>query len=235
VHPGGVTRVAFSPDGTLFFTLGMPGDEQLRLLRTVDQKPIGQPIPCRYGASAFSPDSKLVIAAGPDKTVRFFEKASGKGIGLPMAMGIDPPVFSPDGKWLATGDPDLFAVRLWEVRSGKPIAGPLSQFAFSPDGRFLLTVSNQRTVRLWEAATGRAIGRPLSHPDQHTHVSFSPDGLLVRTITTNRTARFWDAATGALLGLPSPVRWMFNSRPRAPTCWRGPTAGTSLKGEDEGY
>ena len=35
--------------------------------------------------------------------------------------------------------------------------------AFSPDGRFVVTASVDRTARVWEAATGKAIGEPLRH------------------------------------------------------------------------
>ena len=35
--------------------------------------------------------------------------------------------------------------------------------AFSPDGRFVVTASEDGTARVWEAATGKAIGEPLRH------------------------------------------------------------------------
>ena len=37
--------------------------------------------------------------------------------------------------------------------------------AFSPDGRFVVTASWDRTARVWEAATGKAIGEPLRHEE----------------------------------------------------------------------
>ena len=51
--------------------------------------------------------------------------------------------------------------------------------AFSPDGRFVVTASEDGTARIWEAATGKAIGEPLRHEKKVSSAAFSPDGRFV--------------------------------------------------------
>ena len=74
--------------------------------------------------------------------------------------------------------------------------------AFSPDGKAVLTGSEDKTARLWDAATGRPIGEPLTAPGRVRAVAFSPDGKTVLTGSGDKTARLWDAATGRPIGEP---------------------------------
>src|SRR5437764_3787639 len=68
--------------------------------------------------------------------------------------------------------------------------------AFSPDGRRLISASDDGTVRLIEASTGKLI-HCLAHPNAYS-VAFSPDGK--KAISTgageNQTMRLWDLETG---------------------------------------
>jgi len=67
--------------------------------------------------------------------------------------------------------------------------------AFSPDGRWLATTSDDRTARVWDPATGREVAR-MAHDDMVWAVAFSPDGRWLATGSADGTARVWDPATG---------------------------------------
>ena len=74
--------------------------------------------------------------------------------------------------------------------------------SFSPDGRWVVTASDDGTARVWEVASGKAPGQPLRHNGAIKSVAFSPDGKRVVTASADGTARVWEAATGKAVGGP---------------------------------
>ena len=77
--------------------------------------------------------------------------------------------------------------------------GSVRSVAFSPDGRQVLTGSDDGTARLWDAATGETLRTFSGHTDSVNSVAFSPDGRQVLTGSDDRTTRLWEAATGETL------------------------------------
>jgi WD40 repeat protein len=69
--------------------------------------------------------------------------------------------------------------------------------AFSPDGKWVASASEDKTARVWEAATGREVAR-MTHDDYVYAVAFSPveRGKWVVSAGGDKTARVWEAATG---------------------------------------
>ena len=75
--------------------------------------------------------------------------------------------------------------------------------AFSPDGKRIVTASEDKTARLWDAETGKPIGEPLKgHQGLVSSAAFSPDGKpLSQRLTTNGAAvgrRDWQTNRNAV-------------------------------------
>ncbi|EJF58651.1 hypothetical protein DICSQDRAFT_23971, partial [Dichomitus squalens LYAD-421 SS1] len=67
--------------------------------------------------------------------------------------------------------------------------------AYSPDGRSIVSGSDDRTVRVWDAETGEAI-HELSCGDWVLGVAFSPDGHHIAAVLNDSTVWIWDSTTG---------------------------------------
>ncbi len=71
--------------------------------------------------------------------------------------------------------------------------------AISPDARFVLTGSHDRTAKIWDVATGTCLHTLAGHTGSVYPVAISPDGRFVLTGSDDRTAKIWNMATGTCL------------------------------------
>jgi WD40 repeat protein/predicted Ser/Thr protein kinase len=74
--------------------------------------------------------------------------------------------------------------------------GPVNCVRFSPDGRRIITASNDGTAQVWDVVTGQAVGSPLNHQSAVKDASFSPEGNSVVTAGQNGVALVWSLETG---------------------------------------
>ncbi|MCL4299604.1 MAG: CHAT domain-containing protein [Anaerolineae bacterium] len=87
--------------------------------------------------------------------------------------------------------------------------GPVNVVRFSPDGRYIVSGSDDNTARVWNVSTRENQHILQGHTAPVTDLDFSPDGRYVATCSEDGTARIWDILSGQeqaiLLGHNAPI------------------------------
>jgi WD40 repeat protein len=205
-HHGTVRAVAAGalPDGTPVIISGGE-DRTVRVWRTADGTPVGEPITGHDGwvyavAAGTLPDgTPVIISGGTDGTVRVWRTADGTPVGDPLT-GHDGTVIAVAAGTLPDGTPVIISggtdgtVRVWRTADGTPVGDPLTGHGHDrqvtavaagtlPDGTpVIISGGKDHKVRVWRTADGTPIGEPLtdhSRPVDAVAAGALPDGTPV--------------------------------------------------------
>jgi len=154
---------------------------------------------------AFTANSKTIVGACADHTLRLWNVETGKQISsIPAPTSVYTRVtrlaFTPNDNTLVGIFSDK-TLRSWDVATGKQIASfPRSVYefslgAFSPDGRYLALRGNDG-IKMWDVTTGKAYRQFQGTAVSIRAVAFSTDGRTLALGDGAGTVHLWDTNRG---------------------------------------
>lgn len=208
-HDEIVCDAQFSPDGIHLATACQDGSVRIwdiseeprvtRVLRLSDQAILLE----------YNQDGSRLLVADAQEALTWWDPKEGillqAGMRHPAQIHNYSIAISPDNSMVAAGlsNGETWVWRIQEPERPEAIEfiheGKINSVRFSPDGRRVVTASNDKTVRIWNVESGSMLNAPGLHDGLVMHAEFSPDGEKIVTSSYDYNVRIFDSETLDLL------------------------------------
>jgi len=194
--------VSFSPDGSLIAYGQKDFTIHLRKTTTHVQPAVLSGHTAAICAISFSQSGEVLASGADDGAILLWNSSTGERVVQLTDRGVCKAIsslsFSHDGaRLVSTSGIDI---QIWRLQTRAIIAklrGSKRRFhsvQFSPDGKSLLAISNDRSIRLWALKDNSTAAFVIVLATSQSSAVFSPDGLYIAS-TSEDTIRIWDAGS----------------------------------------
>lgn len=202
-HDDCVYGVAFSPDGKLVATASY--DKLIKLWDAStgqEVRTLKDHVDAVYSL-AFTPDGSRLVSGAADRAVKVWNVATGERVytmSEPLD-GIYTVAVDPSGRFVAAGGLDK-SIRMWELGDRDAILlhslmaheDAILKLSWSPDSKYLISSSADRTVKILEARSLVEV-QALRQPDWAYGAEYSPNGEVIAVGRFDGTLILYDSVT----------------------------------------
>ncbi|KAG8772355.1 hypothetical protein FRC12_003110 [Ceratobasidium sp. 428] len=191
-HTGGVSSVAYSPDGGR--VVSCSGDRTIRVWDAQSGAMVAGPFSGhtkQVNSVSCSPDGSRIISGSGDHTIRIWDAETGHSILGPLAGHTDyvwSARYSPDGRYIVSGSSDQ-TIRIWDAETHHEIG---TLYGVIRHVKITVVDNVSSDIHRFRDAGDALIGPFQAHTNWVGSVTFSPNSRLIASCSIDSTIRVWN-------------------------------------------
>lgn len=154
--------------------------------------------------SAYSRRGNVLFTSSFDGSVRAWDMLRYRNFRTftaPTRLSFSCLAIDPSAEVVCAASHDSFDIHLWSVQTGALLdqlsghEGPISTLVFTPDGRFLISGSWDRTIRIWNIFDRSPSSESLQLTSDLLRIAVRPDSLQLAASSLDGQLTFWNLSS----------------------------------------